>query len=390
MANIMDYLDWRGDLSLCTDPFNEVDNYICSQLGTPDFSLIIPENEREITLKDAVSFYTSLWGERGDKLGVLASPMVLPLLRKCVDTVRFGQVKLSHFVNIVDEDSVEQFSAVCVHLCDGSCYIAFRGTDDSIMGWKEDFLLSVLDQVPAQKDALEYLQKVASEVEGELILGGHSKGGNLAVYAAINAPEEIQARIADVYNNDGPGFRESVMHTPGYERMETRLHTILPQHSVVGVLLEQTGHPSIVKSSRAGAESHDGFNWAVLGTRFVREKEFSRSSNALHEAVERAIAGKNQQERREFVDAFFDLLGSTGARTLTELLDRGKRSTLALLRESRKNPLISEFVSEVAENALKEYAEDMAEDVLDSVKDYAEDVVEFGKRLLGRDETGKE
>ena len=379
MANLVDYLDWRGDLSFRTDPFNEVDNYICSQLGTPDFSLIIPENAREITLKDAVRIYSSLWGERGDKLGLLASPMVLPLLRKCADTVRYGDVRLSHFVNIVDEDNTEQFSAVCVHLCDGSCYIAFRGTDDSISGWKEDFLLSVLDQLPAQRDALDYLVQLSSEVEGELILGGHSKGGNLAVYAAVHAPAYIQNRISAVYNNDGPGFRESITNKPGYERMDGRIFSILPQHSVVGVLLEQSGHPTIVKSTTAGPESHDGFNWEVLGTQFVRCADFSRSGKALHEAMDRAIAGKDQQERREFVDAFFDLLTSTGAKTLTELVSSDKRVLLSLLRSSRKNPTVHSFLFEIMKDVMKEYAENVAEDV-------AEDMREFGKKLLGREE----
>ncbi len=385
MATVLDYLDWRGDLSFCDDPFNEVDNFICSQLGTPDFSLIIPEGRREITLEDAVGIYTALWGERGDKLGVLASPMVLPLLRKCVGTVRFGEVKLSHFVNIVDEEKVEQFSAVCVHLCDERCYVAFRGTDDSIMGWKEDFLLAVLDQVPAQKDALDYIQTVAEDVEGELILGGHSKGGNLAFYAAIHAPEEIQTRISAVYNNDGPGFRESVMHTPGYARMADRLFTIVPQHSVVGVLLEQTGHPTIVKSLRAGAEAHDGFNWDLLGKRFTRCEDFSRSGKALREALDRAISGMDQQQRHEFVDIFFDLLTSTGARTLTELLEQGKRTTLSLLAKSRKYPTVYRFFRDVVETALREFVEDVAEDMMDSVRDYAGDMAEFGKRLLNLD-----
>lgn len=384
MANILDYLDWRGDLSFCADPFNEVDNYICSMLGLPDFSMIIPDNQREITLKDALAYYSTLWGKRGDKLGMLASPLVLPLLRKCVETRRFGDVRLSHFVNIIDEDAVEQFSAVCIHLCDGSVYVAFRGTDDTIMGWKEDFLLAVMDTVPAQKDAVSYVETVAAEVDGPLILGGHSKGGNLAVYAAIHISKDIQDRVTAVYNNDGPGFRESVSQTPGYLNIADRVYSILPQHSVVGVLLKQSENPIIVKSSKAGPESHDGFNWELMGREFIRCEDFSRSSRNLEEAIDRAIDGKTQPERQEFVDSFFDLLTATGAKTLTELLGRGKRANLSLLRESRKNPAVHSFVVEVLRTVMREYADDVAEDVKDNMKDYAVDVKEFGKRLLGR------
>ena len=380
MANILAYLDWRGDLSFRADPFNEIDNYICSQMGTPDLSLIVAEGAQQIALRNALETYGSLWGERGDKLGVLSSPLVLPLLRKCADTVRYGGVRLSHFVNFVDEVRAEQFSAVCVHLPDGSCYVAYRGTDDSIMGWKEDFLLSVLDWVPAQRDALEYLERIAADVEGELILGGHSKGGNLAIYAAVNAPEEIQNRIRAVYNNDGPGFRENIQNSAGYARMAERIVSILPQHSVVGVLLEQSGHPVIVKSSKAGPESHDGLNWEVLGAHFVRCEDFSRSSKAMQRAMDNAIDGKTQAERREFVDDFFLLLTSSGARTLTEFFAPGSSAFLTLFRQSRRIPAIHSFVSEVAKIAMREYAGDVAEDM-------AEDVRELRKKLLRREES---
>ena len=379
MANIMDYLDWRGDLSFRVDPFNEIDNYICSQLGTPDFSLLIPENAQTIALRNVVENYSELWGKKGDNLGILASPMVLPLLRKCADTVRYGAVRLSHFVNIVDDVRAEQFSAVCVHLPDGNCYIAYRGTDDSILGWKEDFLLSVLDWVPAQKDALEYLLTVAKDIDGDLLLGGHSKGGNLAVYAAVNAPEDVQRRIRAVYNNDGPGFRLSIRESAGYKRIEDRLFSILPQHSMVGILLEQCGHPIIVKSSKLAPESHDGFNWELVGTRFLRCADFSRSAKAFSIAMERALTGKSQAERREFVDAFFLLLTSTGAKTLTEFFAPGSSAFLSLLRQSRRIPAIHNFVSEVAKIAMREYAGDMAGDM-------AEDMRLFGKKLLGKEQ----
>lgn len=375
MANIMDYLDWRGDLSFRADPFNEVDNLICALLGTPDLSLLIPENGQAVSLPNVVESYTELWGEKGDRLGLLASPQVLPLLRKCAETVRYASVKLSHFVNIVDDVKAEQFSAVCVHLPDGCCYLAYRGTDDSILGWKEDFLLSVLDWVPAQRDALAYLISVAADVDGELILGGHSKGGNLAFYAAVNAPEEIQRRIRAVYSNDGPGFRENVQNTEGYKRIADRLFSILPQHSMVGILLEQCGQPIIVKSAKVAPESHDGFNWELMGTRFVRCEDFSRSAKAFESALERAIAAKTQAERREFVDAFFLLLTATGAKTLTEFFAPGNRAFLSLLRNSRKIPAIHNLVTEVAEIAMKELAEDVSVDMR-----------EFGKKLLRREE----
>lgn len=363
MANCMDYLDWRGDLSFTADPFNEVDNYICSQFCMPEFDMIVPENGQRVTLADTVERYGTLWGKRGDKLGVLSSPYVLPLLRRAVETERFAGTELSHYVNLFDEDKDEQFSALCIHLPDGSTYIAYRGTDDTLTGWKEDFLMCVLDEVSAQSDALDYLRRVAAEVDGSLRLGGHSKGGNLAMFAAVNAEEEIQNRILAVYNNDGPGFRADLTETEGFRRMKDRMVTILPQHSIVGTLLSPLGESVVVNSSRKAPESHDGFYWQVMGNRFVRCGELSRYSRALDEAVDRTMEDMDSEERREFVESLFEALSSTGARTLTELTGQGIRRALEVLHEGRRSSAVQSFLGSVAELTVRELADEMAEDV---------------------------
>lgn len=387
MANYMDYLDWRGDLSLTADPFNEVDNYICSQMGMPDFTMIVPENGQRVTLADTVERYGSLWGKRGDNLGVLSSPYVLPLLRRAVETERFGKTELSRFVNLYDEEKDEQFSAVCIHLPDGSTYIAYRGTDDTLTGWKEDFLMCVLDEVSAQADALAYLRAAAEETEGPLILGGHSKGGNLALYAAIYAEEEIQNRITAVYNNDGPGFRADLTETAGFQRIKDRMVTILPQHSIVGTLLSPLGESIIVNSVRKAPESHDGFYWQVMGNRFVRCDALSRYSRALDDAVDRAMEDMDSGERREFVESLFDALGSTGARTLTELSGQGLRRVLEVLRESRRSPAVQSFLGSVAELTVRELADEMAGDVRERVPELHRPLL---RKKSGTEENGEE
>lgn len=355
MANILDYLDWRGDLSFAASPFNEVDNYILCKVGTPDFTGILPADDTPVPLAEAVRAYFDRHGTRGDYLGALSSPHVGPMLRRLPQTERFRELQLSSFVNRVDLENTEQFSAVVVTMPGGKRYVAFRGTDDTIAAWKENFLMGVQDVVPAQEDALRYLIRIAQAYPGPLILGGHSKGGNLAVYAAAKAPPELQDRLTDIYNNDGPGFQEAMLRTPEYLRIRPKIHTILPQYSTVGTLLTQEKNCTVVKSDQFGLAAHDGFTWEVRGPRFVRCKALSRSSRAFDETMGEILENMDLEQRREFVNELFGTLTSTGAVTLTDLTEHRLRQAMELFRSLHREPEVHKFVEEVLERMAKEY-----------------------------------
>lgn len=358
MPNIMDYLDWRGDLSLAVSPFNEVDNYICAMVVTPDYTGVA---RGEQSLRELIAAYDALHGEAGNRLGALASPHTVPMLRRLGDTVRFGELRVRDFERRYDAEITEQFSAATVLLPDGSAYIAFCGTDDTLTGWKEDFLMSATDEVPAQRSALEYFCRAAEGFAGPIRVGGHSKGGNLAVYAALHAPEALQSRIVEVYNNDGPGFRKSMTGTAEYERIKDRLRFLLPQHSMVGQLLEQGGVRQIVESAVSGMWAHDGFNWQVKGTKFVRCEELSLAARAFGDAMAEIQARMDESERRETVEALFDLLGSNGAQTLTELEHQSPLEAMSLLKQSRKKPEVRAFLEDMLGIMFTEYTEELRE-----------------------------
>ena len=360
MPNVMDYLDWRGDLSLAVSPFNEVDNYICCMIVTPDYTGCVTGEQ---PLSEVMAAYDKLRGEAGNRLGTLSSPHTVPMVRRLKDTVRFGDVHVRDYERRYDTEDTEQFSAVTVLLSDGSAYIAFCGTDDTLTGWKEDFLMSATDEVPAQRDALAYFCRVAESFSGPIRVGGHAKGGKLAVYAALYCPETLQKRILAVYNNDGPGFRKSVVGTAEYERIKDRLHFLLPQHSMVGQLLEQGEVRNIVESSVSGMWAHDGFNWQVKGTRFVRCEELSLSARAFGDAMASIQERMDETERRETVEALFDLLGSTGAETLTELERQSPLEAITLLRQSRRKPEVKEFLESMMGIMFTEYTEEIRESV---------------------------
>lgn len=337
MASILDYLDWRGDLTLEVSPFNEVDNLILSELSYIDYAEVVPGPELPwgITVADAASCYFAKYGEAGPPMGT-GLPKELPLLlKKAAGSARFGVAKLSGYVNRIDEAEQKQFSAVTILLDDGVRFIAFRGTDDTLVGWKEDFNMSFRSPVPSQTDAAAYLTEIACACEGSLRVGGHSKGGNLAVFAAASAEPEIQDRIVAVYNNDGPGFAEDFFPRKAYLRIRPRVATILPQSSVVGMLLEHEEHYEVVRSKQIGFMQHNGFTWDVLGTSFIHLDTLSGHTRIFDRSLKDWLSGIDIAQRELFVDTMFSVLEATTAKTLTDLSKNRIQRMTAILRTMR-------------------------------------------------------
>ena len=335
MANILDYLNWRGDLTLAQSPFNEMDNLILAELSFVNFTGIVPgpgEGEGVPLHAAAEAFFRS--HEGGDMgMGVLVPDEIPTLLRKMAECPRFREMKVNCFCDHLDVRKAEQFAAVTVELGDGSIYLSFRGTDDTIAGWKEDFLLGCQPEVPAQKKAVAYVKAVAAQYpRRKLMLGGHSKGGNLAVYGGVFVPLAIQRRISAVWSNDGPGFYGAVLETPQHARLEGRVHSIVPKSSVVGMLLEHEESYTVVDSDQVGLWQHDGFSWQVLGTGFVTLREVSRQGRRNDLALKEWVRRLPVDQREKFVDGLFEVLTASGATTLTDLKEDGFRAAGAMVR----------------------------------------------------------
>ena len=355
MDNIFDYLDWRGDVPFSVSPFNEVDNYIVAKIGCCAFDGIVAEDASPVPLPEALAQWFERNGGVGEDFGVLASKQLTPLLRRLPETPRFRALGLSGYVRRALPEQTEQFSALTVSIPDGTHYVSFRGTDDTLYAWKEDCMMALSGAVPAQRDAADYLAWAASAYTGTLRVGGHSKGGNLAVYAAAQADAPLQDRISIIYNNDGPGFDAQFLASPGYLRIRGKILTLLPQFSIVGTLLEQDTNCTIVRSARAGAAAHDGFNWGVRGTAFLRSPDLSRSSRAFDSTMAQVLGAMDMAQRREFIDTLFRLLSASGAVTLTDINERRLRKSLSIARSMAKEKTVSRFVVDVMEQMLKEY-----------------------------------
>ena len=335
MASILDYLDWRGDITFAERAFNEVDNLLLAELSYLDFGGIVTADfAAAVPLSDAVAAFTKRTPHAD--MGVLVPDKIPGLAQKMAASARFRDVLLSGYVCKLDEQTETQFAALCAALPDGTVYAAFRGTDDTIVGWKEDFNMGFLPIVPAQREAADYLRAAAAAFPSQkLRAGGHSKGGNLAVYAAVWCGESVQDQLLAVYNNDGPGFHTSLLDRPEHQRIANRIQTILPESSVVGMLLEHEESYQVVRSNQVGLMQHDGFSWQVLGTQFVHLSGLTEGGRIVDSALRDFVRGLDQEQRIRFVDALFEVLTCTNAETLTDLKDGGFRTAYSMLKTVR-------------------------------------------------------
>lgn len=336
MANLLDYLDWRGDLTMAQAPFNEVDNLILAELSFVDFGGIVPSpgEGESVPLAQAAERYFARFPE-GEKIemGVLVPDDIPVMLGKMAQSPRFSGLKLNCFADLLDNDNAVQFAALTIETGDGAVYLAFRGTDDTLAGWKEDFHLACLPEIPAQHIAAEYTRQVAKQYpRRKLRLGGHSKGGNLAVWAALKAPDGVQKRIISVWSNDGPGFHEDILSLPEHQAVAERIVTIVPQSSLVGMILEHDEDYTVVESNQKGLMQHDGFSWEVKGPAFVRLGAVTRQGRHNDLVLKEWVRNMPLDQREKFVEGLFAVLTASGAQTLTDLKEESLKGAKAMVK----------------------------------------------------------
>lgn len=320
MANMVDYLEWRGDLSFRTSGFNEVDNLLLAQLAYVDFEDIIPgeDSEESITLKAASEKFWSE-NEEEDILAKVSMTKFAPfLMRQMAETRRFKNLKLSRYVNDISDEEQSQFCVLCITLPDNSIYVAYSGTDDTIVGWRENFNMGYLTETPGQLKAVAYLNRIGELTTKKLRIGGHSKGGNLSVYAAVKCKPEIQERIIAVYSNDGPGFRREMVDSEEYRRMLPKVKSILPESSIVGMLLEHQDNYVVVRSSESGVQQHDPMSWEVLGPSLVLVERVAAESVLWDQTMKAWLNHLDKGERQEIVETVFQILDEAEIRTVDD------------------------------------------------------------------------
>lgn len=335
MGNIMDYISWRGDLSLEQSQFNEVDNLILACFSYVNLDGIPAVTKHKgIGLKKLTKEFMKLHTMKeleADKSFIRLAPFMMMEMAK---SVRFGKCVVRNYVNDIVTEAEQQFAAMEIVLEDGTSYVSFRGTDDTIIGWKEDFNLST-GVVPAQKRAIEYLQKISEHTDGMLRVGGHSKGGNLAIYGSVMC-KSAHEKIFEIYSNDGPGFSREFQELPETKEMMPKIIRIIPEYSIIGTLLEHEKEPVIVASSSKGLLQHDGFSWEVQGPALVRRDSLNKTALRFIEILHKWIDGMDMEQKRLLIEDLFATLQASGYENLSEVQSGGLKSLAAMVKRVEK------------------------------------------------------
>ena len=374
-TTVFDYLRWRGDLTFAQDGFNEVDNLVLCIITYLNFrrfpELRTRDAEQAVSLRDIAPRLLPEDEQQG-----LSPNDYIPLLKLAAESRRFGGVRLFGYEAVRDEAREMQLDALSFLVPDGTLFCAFMGTDRSLVGWKENLNLSFMDAVPAQIGAVEYVEDMAWHCpERPLRIGGHSKGGNLAAYAAMHIPTALQrTRLLDAYNNDGPGFRKDVTDTEEYRRVAKKLHTYIPASSIVGVLLEHTEDYTVIASNSHAVMQHEPLTWGVEGRQFLRREARSELGKASDDVLREWIASMSREEREEFSTALFDMLTQGGK--LRSLEEVKQKDLLRCLAADEKNKGI---VSEILRRLMTDVKDEVLRTAGEGLKDTAETLKETAK-----------
>ena len=373
MADIFDYITWRGDLEFTKSPLNPVDSIIFSQLSYLPFDDIVPGSDEKdgISIKNAAKIL-------GDRLRIAqqlsvksaSTPVAMfkkdpVLLETLASSNRFGNCRLFGYINHIDIDLEVQISAICISTGDGSTFIVFRGTDFSFVGWKEDFNMSFCETIPAQHKAVEYLEKMAPLIKGPLRLGGHSKGGNLAIFAASFCGKRIQKRITEIYSNDAPGFHGNIINSMGFNAIRGRIHSYIPQASVVGMFLESGCKSKVVKSTKIGLLQHELYSWEVTHNDMVYVDDVTLGSRFFDKTVRGWLAGLDNKQREQYLKALYGVLVASEAKSVPELESSWLKATGRMLKSLGT---MDKPTRTMLHNTLKELRRSVRKNLIELVK----------------------
>lgn len=335
MENIIDYARNWGKYSFKDIPLNEVDSLILCQLSYLNYEKFVPGLDKRNVPVSIQSIYEhpdrdrimdDYWYRENNK----------ELFQAAAESVRFGSLKMNYYVNIVNEDSEAQFSAVTYVLEDKNVYIAYRGTDATIVGWKEDLNLAFSKPLPSQYLAAEYMDRVAGYIAGNFYAGGHSKGGNLAVYAAMNCGEKTRDKLLRVYNNDGPGFRPEIREQGNFQAIADRVIKFIPRSSLVGMILEDHCDYEIIESKGIGLLQHNAYSWKVEKGTFKRAENMTSNKIIRDAALNEWILSLSEEETHVFVDTLYEVVSASEASNVFEFGADWKNCLQSVLMAARE------------------------------------------------------
>ena len=329
---LFEYVEKYGDKDFVEEEFNEVDNVILSLVSYIDFTDIVSNKSDKITLEEAGKKYFDKYSKGELKHNIFSIRSAIKLFKKIVNYRRYNTLTLHNYEKIINEK--EQFGAVCIDILDDLMYVSFEGTDETIVGWKEDFLLAYKFPTPSQDDAILYLEKVARFKNIRLIVGGHSKGGNLALISALYSSFMIKNKIIKIYNNDGPGVLKEQLDSSSFLKIKDKYVHIVPQNSIVGILLYNDNY-KVITSTGIGIFGHDALKWCVDDRKFIKN-ELANKSKDFEIALISWLEEYNEEERKMCIDELFMILEENGINSLLDIKNEKIRSIYRIIKSSNK------------------------------------------------------
>ena len=335
MENIINYAE-KELATLNEKEFNAVDSLILSQISNILLDNLvgsINSNREPVKFKDLLK--SELFSKMFDKV-----PYHQPtkqLLFYLAASPRFRDIGINYHISKTDPISEKQFSATTFILNNTYAYVAFRGTDYSLIGWKEDFNMAFTKAIPSQIEGVQYLNTIAKLIPHSLYVGGHSKGGNIAVYASMNCNYRVSPRIIKIFSHDGPGFREEIIKSDSFSKIKGKIHKTLPHASFIGMLLENHEDYHVVKSNKfGGLRQHNPFSWEIMNSDFIYLKKISHSSQYTNETLHNWLSNLSNEERKLFIETLFNILESTNIKNFIEIFQNWKKS-IPIILDSIKN-----------------------------------------------------
>ena len=359
---LIDYINWRGDLSFQMDPFNEVDNVVLSELVYLDLSKILKpmlkkgprvrDIYEEIEKKNCYQLLTATGGNED-------------FIRAAASSNRFGTIRVTNYKDVFEADRM-QFAAAHFELSSQTSYIAFRGTDNSIIGWREDFMSSFM-HMPGQQMAVDYVKETMTR-DRDYYIGGHSKGGNLAIYAAASLNTAMRRHVLRVFDNDGPGFCADIYNMDKIIAIDPILTKIIPEYDVIGQIFRRPLRDvRIVRSSYSGLLQHDLVSWRVKGPKFLEAETLDPAAKVINDTFDEWIRNADFESRQKFVKDLFDSFQVGGAVTLDEL----KLSNMTDIIKSLIGS--SEETKELIHNLQKVYFQTVTKHASQAIENFAEE-----------------
>ncbi len=340
--NIFDYVEHNGNYTFEEKNFNEIDNVIFSVLSYVNYNYVISINKKnKMTLSEAADIYFKIRNKNNDKKNILAIRQGIKLLNKVKDKPRFKDILIYSYKYIGNEES--QFSAITFEINKRLCYVAFEGTDQLVSGWKEDCKMAYDFPVEAHRHAIKYLNNNFSFSNKRIIVGGHSKGGNLALVAAMYCNFLVRRKIINIYSNDGQGLRKAQIESSNYDKIKNIYIHIIPQNSIVGLLLRHTNDYVVIKSNSVGFLAHDAVTWQIENDTFKRDN-LSKFSLVFEKGFTKWLDKYDDEKRKKFVNSVFKVLEENDIKSFVQL--KMQISLIfKILKSSRDiDPIVKEMV----------------------------------------------